>query len=522
MKGRPPIRRSYLLALGSFLLAIVCALVFIGWSVGEVRQITNRQPKVLHRVSDLERETIQIEARISQSETSFRQRVESVRTALGPVRQEALGLAIRQANSTQRLRDLLAHRPAEEDWPGWLANAESARRETERVFQWNQQVHSLTGALAHFDAALLLLANEGLRDPRQLAEARDRTITAAAAFEQAYQPLSRPAPAKVLEGCRETLREACAQQLGPAGVFALRVQLNGVRNDLVAELTRGMDEPGGLDGWTRRAFVNSIVIVVFLVAGVASSWRLGRKIRAQFDQSPMPTLVENSWVETGRERWAQIEAVAARLRKGAGVVARQARTSFNSAQSLLDPLASIRERVLAFELGLQETATAAETSRKALLALESSTQAIRSITGQMRDIAFRTKLLALNSAIEAAHAGEAGLGFAIVADEVKKLAGSSEDSAGEIESTAAALFENLASAITGIETMASALGNYRGQQKGLAEDLERERVRASELARTLQQMQENCDESAKKTSLGKLAGQLVRLTEETTSRRSVA
>ena len=91
------------------------------------------------------------------------------------------------------------------------------------------------------------------------------------------------------------------------------------------------------------------------------------------------------------------------------------------------------------------------TLKEDMAQLNEHAQDITRIMGVISDIADQTNLLALNAAIEAARAGEAGRGFAVVADEVRKLAEKTMASTNDVGNAIKAIQESTAKSMEGVE-----------------------------------------------------------------------
>lgn len=128
----------------------------------------------------------------------------------------------------------------------------------------------------------------------------------------------------------------------------------------------------------------------------------------------------------------------------------------------------------------------AEISKEKLSHLQGSVDEIDVVIQSINDVAEQTNLLALNATIEAARAGEAGKGFAVVASEVKNLASETHQMTEEISGRVNSIKDSTTQAITTIEGILERILDVNGQAAGVASAVEQQNSATAEISKNIQ------------------------------------
>lgn len=150
--------------------------------------------------------------------------------------------------------------------------------------------------------------------------------------------------------------------------------------------------------------------------------------------------------------------------------------------------ASIREIANSASDAAQVAARAVhvtEATNATVIKLGESSAAISNVIKIITSIAEQTNLLALNATIEAARAGEAGKGFAVVASEVKDLAHETARATSEISLRVAAIQDDAASATAAISEIAEIIGQINEHQTTIASAVEEQSATTNEMNRSV-------------------------------------
>lgn len=172
------------------------------------------------------------------------------------------------------------------------------------------------------------------------------------------------------------------------------------------------------------------------------------QLAAAAEQLSAVTLQTSAGVNSQREETEQVATAMNEMTATVHEVAHSAEVA-SSAVEKANGLAVHGEQVLQSALEANNRLTAqVQQSALAMQRLNEDSTNISTVLVVINGIAEQTNLLALNAAIEAARAGEAGRGFAVVADEVRNLAQRTQESTAQIEELIANLQEGSGNAVT--------------------------------------------------------------------------
>ena len=171
--------------------------------------------------------------------------------------------------------------------------------------------------------------------------------------------------------------------------------------------------------------------------------------------------------------------------------------------------------------GIQELAVEVASASEEIQALSDASESISELLVVIEAIADQTNLLALNAAIEAARAGEAGRGFAVVADEVRSLAMKTRESTENIQQTVGGIQSRVQSArevmdqgrelaercVAQSEVVSQALNSMSGNvsaieamNNDIANEIEQQRTSMMEINKNVENINEVADQTSETTT----------------------
>ncbi len=151
--------------------------------------------------------------------------------------------------------------------------------------------------------------------------------------------------------------------------------------------------------------------------------------------------------------------------------------------------------------GIDEVYQSIEKTGDSVDGLKTLSQEVSTAISAISDISDQTNLLALNAAIEAARAGEHGRGFAVVADEVRKLAEKSQHSANEIKGVISSIEQSINDVTQDTESTKSIFGTLRETSQELENNFDSIQSTLQTTVESIDHFQEKFDVQSKQLGI---------------------
>ena len=162
-------------------------------------------------------------------------------------------------------------------------------------------------------------------------------------------------------------------------------------------------------------------------------------------------------------------------------------TVAGAAEEMSSSIAEVERQVAESTAVANQAVQQAASTNDTVRGMAESAERIGEVVDLISDIAEQTNLLALNATIEAARAGEAGKGFAVVASEVKNLASQTAKATEEIGQQISEIQDVTAKAVEAIGHIGETIGRIDETSASIAGSVEEQRGAAAEIARNIQE-----------------------------------
>mgnify|MGYP002621026179 CR=1 FL=1 len=206
----------------------------------------------------------------------------------------------------------------------------------------------------------------------------------------------------------------------------------------------------------------------------------------------LQTMIEmsSSMSDAAKALNTQSSSVSAAAQQAAGNV----QTVAAATEELNSTFVEISDQVSMSASIAQDAVAEAKRTNEGINRLVSTAERISEVVRLIQDIAEQTNLLALNATIEAARAGEAGKGFAVVASEVKNLATQTAKATEEIGQQIGDVQDSTQTVVTAIQSITQIIERMHEASTAIAAAIEEQTAATREIARNVEQAAAGTDE----------------------------